>query len=680
MDAVREPQEVTAAPASLHTPLRRPVGGIETELPTTFTGADQEALSAFERELYRAFVEQDSRVEVRQMLSSYQQTRADLSQRVGRFGIVNNRIFKYDGCLRVPYLLADTLLLRAVCADTTELVTVLRYPNGTIYTDGLIEEIARAGAIPIDLEHLLFAFEADHATEPRITRIRDIASLLRDVNEASNRNEGLHLLRHLVARLCNLSVKTFLGAKNLQPEVNNLNTQLLRFINGWLCRGLPGLTRTVVRNLSSVIGKPNLIDQLWNDTIRLAEVEVRGSAIVNELRRSSHHALGQRTLLLAQAYLDFLELGDTATLARLGFATPGEADLEARTREEPHKVVARVVEDLGRLLGTSETVARIREWQQSYTENLFQCQFGNSIEAELETLINKGIGARNRWVVFPSRPNSGPEGRGLLADRPHGCHSKSVSHALQDLPARRADVRNRTGRGDGRARLSRLLSTASARPIRTSSSACSSPCSTRTRTVHRSRPSSRARDLRVRLQSMIQTGGFTAQRYFLTTARLPARGDELPRPAARCHAYADAVDLDQCLEIIRTSILNLDFDGLDSRELFDLAGLLSNPERTEDELLDVLRYVSRHYHKIRQRVTVPYVKMSHHLGLEEEDLRTVLANMQRYMHDLNSVVHFSDIAGAFIRERQTRGSTPAPITGERGRRPLLRHDHSHLAP
>ena len=88
---------------------------------------------------------------------------------------------------------------------------------------------------------------------------------------------------------------------------------------------------------------------------------------------------------------------------------------------------------------------------------------------------------------------------------------------------------------------------------------------------------------------------------------------------------------------------------------------MSNPQRTEDELLDVLRYVSRQYHKIRQRVTVPYEKMSHHLGLEEEDLRTVLANMQRYMHDLNSVVHFSDIAGAFIRERQTRGSTPAPV-------------------
>jgi pyruvate,orthophosphate dikinase len=154
---------------------------------------------------------------------------------------------------------------------------------------------------------------------------------------------------------------------------------------------------------------------------------------------------------------------------------------------------------------------------------------------------------------------------------------------------------------------------------------------------------------------MVRAGGFTAQRYFLQ--QLDCLLEEMNYLAVRRIAtrYADSgIDLDQCLEIIRISILNLEFDGLDSHELFDLAGLLSNPVRTEAELLDVLTYVSRHYHKIRQRVTVPYEKMSHHLGLDEEDLRTVLANMQRYMHDLNTVVHFSDIAGAYIREQQTK--------------------------
>ncbi len=665
-EAVSEPDEPVAAPAAPPARPRRPFRGIEVALPQTFTTAEHEALSAFERELYRAFVEVDGRVDVKKTLSAYQQMRADLSDRVGRFGIVNNRIFTSDGCLRVPYLLADTLLVRATCADTSEVVTVRRYPSGTIYTDGLLDEIASAAATPIDLEHLLFAFEADHATEPRITRIRDIAALLRDVNEASNRNEGLHLLRHLVARLCNLSVKTFLGAKNLQPEVNNLNTQLLQFINGWLCRGLPGLTRTVVRNLSSVIGKPNLIDQLWNDTIHLAEVEIRGSAIVNELRRSSHHALGTRTLHLAQAYLDFLERGKTGDLARLGFAAPAEADHQARIREEPRAVVARVVEDLGRLLGTSETVARIREWQQSYTDNLLQCQFGISIEAELETLIDKGIRPRNRWMYSHHL-------RILLAKAEDFSRPAEVTapfseclEALQNLrpddPEFEAEQVEETAREAVGAFLSGIRAAYEEELFSMLESVLDA-----NENGSSFETFSRARELRVRLQGMTETGGFTAQRYFLQ--QLDCLLEEMNYLALRRIAtdYAESgVDLDQCLEIIRTSILNLDFDGLDSRELFDLAGLLSNTARTEDELLDVLRYVSRHYHKIRQRVTVPYVKMSHHLGLEEEDLRTVLANMQRYMHDLNSVVHFADIAGAFIRERRTGGPvlTSIPRAGE----------------
>lgn len=40
----------------------------------------------------------------------------------------------------------------------------------------------------------------------------------------------------------------------------------------------------------------------WTDTIDLAERYIPGSDIVNELRRTSHHALGKRPLLIAQAY------------------------------------------------------------------------------------------------------------------------------------------------------------------------------------------------------------------------------------------------------------------------------------------------------------------------------------------------------------------------------------------
>ena len=629
--------------------------GIEVAIPETFTSSEEKVLSAFNSQLYRAYVERDKTVDIKKTLSIYQQTRADLTQRVARFGIVNNRVFQHDQSLWIPYLLGNTLLLHLVRGDHTETATVRRFPNGTIYTDSLFQELADAGGVPIDLEQFLFAFDAGRVTEPRIARIRDIASLLKEVNEASNRNEALHLLRHLVARLCNLSVKTFLGAKNLQPEVNNLNTQLLQFINGWLCPSLPGLTRTVVRNLSSVIGKPNLIDQLWNDTIRLAEVEIRGSAIINELRRSSHHALGQRTLHLAETYLDFLEKGETHELERLGFSSPAESDLEARQREEPRRIVTRVVEDLGRLLGTSETVARIREWQESYAENLLQCQFGNPIEVELEMLITKGIECRNRWVYYHHL-------RILLQkaedfSRPQDVVSLFKTrlgelHELRpDDPSFEAEEAERLIReaveafvGGIRAAyqdelFEMLLSVLDANENSSSFETFN-----------------RARDLRVKLQDMIHVGGFTAQRYFLQ--QLDCLLEEMNYLAVRRIAtrYADSgVDLEQCLEIIRISILNLEFDGLASHELFDLAGLLGNPARTEGELLDVLTYISRHYHKIRQRVTVPYEKMSYHLKLEEEDLRTVLANMQRYMHDLNTVVHFSDIAGAFIRGQRTKG-------------------------
>ncbi len=630
--------------------------GIEAALPEDFTQADQEILAAFSRDLYLAYVEQDARVDVKSILSAYQHTRAELSDRFGRFGVVNNRVFKHNGSLRVPYLLGNTLLLHDVQNGSTQEASVRRFQNGIIYTDSFFEELTGHTGEAIDLEQQLFAFTGDHVSEPQIMRIRDIASLLKEVNEVSNRNEALHLLRHLVARLCNLSPKTFLGAKNLQPEVNNLNTQLVRFLNGWLCRSLPGLTRTVVRNLSSVIGKPNLIDQLWNDTIRLAEVEVRGSTIVNELRRSSHHALGQRTLQLAQAYLDFLESGEFGGLARLGFTSPAEADVAASGREEARRIVARVVEDLGRLLGTSETVARIREWQDSYADILTRSQFGNPIEVELETLVEKGIKARNRWVYSHHL-------RMLTQKVEDFSHPRDATDAFKacldelnelrpdnpDFDIEGAELRARQGVEDFVSRIRDAYQDDLFTMLEGVLDANESGSSFETFT--------RVRELRLALQTKIDAGGFTPQRYLLQ--QLDCLLEEINYLALRRIATTytqNGVDLEQCLEIIRVSILNLEFDGLDSRELVDLAGLLSNPGRTTDELLDVLRYVSRHYHKIRQRVTVPYEKMSRHLKLGEEDLRTVLANMQRYMHDLNSVVHFADIAGAFIRERRTSGT------------------------
>jgi len=109
---------------------------------------------------------------------------------------------------------------------------------------------------------------------------------------------------------------------------------------------------------------------------------------------------GERTLNLAQAYLDSFETGVDRRPVQARFRSPAEADIEASGREEARRIVKRVVEDLGRLLGTSETVARIQEWRESYAENLLRCPFGNPIEVELEALVKKGIRARNRWVYY----------------------------------------------------------------------------------------------------------------------------------------------------------------------------------------------------------------------------------------------------------------------------------------
>ena len=129
-DTPHETHEAISSPKSPEPQAQPAVKGIEATLPEKFTTAEQENLAALSHQLYRAYVDQDSRIDLKEMLSSYQQMRSDLTHRLGRFGIVNNRIFKHDGCLRVPYLLGETLVLHAVRGDATEVVSVRRFPTG----------------------------------------------------------------------------------------------------------------------------------------------------------------------------------------------------------------------------------------------------------------------------------------------------------------------------------------------------------------------------------------------------------------------------------------------------------------------------------------------------------------------------------------------------------------------
>ncbi|MGD8395557.1 MAG: hypothetical protein PVF43_08785, partial [Candidatus Eiseniibacteriota bacterium] len=386
-------------------------------LDEILTATEREGVVGLAHSLAAAYEGADVRARYR-TLRRYQDVRDALVPRIERFEIVNNRLLERGDRTLVPFLIGDLLAIYAVrnaapgseraggARHDDELLALRRMATGAICTDELLRRIVddaapgfTSGAVrAIDLETDLFDLDLDVVEPSQVTRIRDMASLLARVNDCVNINEAAYRLRYLAAGLASLSFKAFLGAKNLQPEVSQLVTQLSRFLNGRHAARLRFLARILVRNLSALVMRPNIIDELWNDAIELAEVEVRGSAIVNELRRSSHHALGQRTLRLAEAYLEWLDSGATGDLEALGFAAPAPADVEARHREGPRAIVARIVGNLEKLLGTTETVTRIREWREAYAERLMRCELGNSIRDEVETLIDDGLRARNRWV------------------------------------------------------------------------------------------------------------------------------------------------------------------------------------------------------------------------------------------------------------------------------------------
>ena len=548
----------------------------------------------------------------------------------------------------VPYVAAETLVLHVVRPDGVETACVRKYPPGTIFTDELLTGLTGHSGEVVDVEREVAELNAEGLPEIRIDRIRDMASLLKTLNQSPNCEEVIYYLRFLVAKLCNLSSGVFLGAKNLQPEVRNLRTQLVQILNGSFAGKLRLPLRILVRNISTLILRPSLIDELWNDTIDLAEVHVRGSAITNELRRSTHHALGKGTLLLAQAYREYLETGKADALAALGHEQLSSADEEARGLETPCKIVKQIVEDLEKLLGSSQIVGRIREWQDGYTEELMRCEFGNSLQDELEALVSKGIRAQNRWVyqhhlrilirkAEGASPPMDPEAS--FAGRLRGLQSPSPEEPGFDAAAAEREAREAVvGLGGALRELHQMelfRSLESVLSIHERGEDFQVFC--------------RIHGLRNDIEATIRRGGFTEQRYLLY--QLDCLLEEMGFLALR-HVVTDfsesGVQLPVCLEIIHKCAWNLEHSGLQSQELCDLAGMLISPERTYGELLNVLESIQRGYHKLFHRVSVAYEAMGRRLGLDPEELRAVLGNFQRYMHDLNSIVHFADMALTYI--------------------------------
>ena len=635
-------------------PARAPLQAILGE--DALEPADKEMISAINAGFHAAFAAEGNERARRRALLGYLEGKGKVARKSSRWGLANNRLFHREGQLLAPYLVGDELLIYLVTAQGSTLQSSHRFPLGTIYTDRLILDLAGFEGELVDLELDIFIFEVERIQQPQVQWLLDIAAVLRSVNDCTNRNQAVYLLRCLVARLCNLSTRAFVGTKNLQPEVNQLTGELVRYLNNRLSRRFPFLTRILVRNLPVVIGKPNVIDRLWNDTIDLAEVHVRGSAIVNELRRVAHHALGPRTLRIARAYEAWLRTGDESGLHEAGFEGATRADIEARGRQTPLRLCSRVVEDLEKLMGTSGIVDRLERWQESYGESLLRCEFGSSLFDELGNLVNKGIRPGNRWVFYHHLSILRRKAEDFSGDEQVGNAFLAELDALRalepDAEGFDADATEQQARAAVHAFVDELQAVFE-RPLLTALSAIRSDFEgARYRetfaTIH---------ELRRRLIEPIRHGGFTARRYHL--CQLDCLLEEMGYLSLR-HVAAlwseGQVDLPACLEIIRLSILNLKFDGVWSQELHDLGRILARPGCSEGELLNVLDNIARFYHRLRQRVIVPFEAMQERLDLDDDQLRLVLANMQRYMHDLNSMVSFTDIASACLRERVAGGN------------------------
>ena len=284
-------------------------------------------------------------------------------------------------------------------------------------------------------------------------------------------------------------------------------------------------------------------------------------------------------------------------------------------------IVERVIEDLQRLLGTSQIVTRIEEWKQTYAEALVRCEFGKSIEEELATIVADGIRERNRWVylhhlrILRDKVDSfrAPAGMGseLRACLEKAAGEKPDSKSFDPEAVTRPLVEG------VRAFLAELRHAHEQPLFEALDSVIESYRAGRNYEVF-----DKTRALRGRVVAMIENAGFDVQRDYL--CRLEGLLEEMGYLALRHVAsrYQDTgVDLAECLHIVRSCTLNLRYDGLFSRELIDFAEMLTDPSRTDDELLNVLENIERVYHRVRQRVTVPYEKMQQRLGLDDNELR-----------------------------------------------------------
>ncbi len=612
-----------------------------------FSVQEREHIAALNRALAAAYGAHGSEDQHNSTLRLYLQTMAFLSRRYRMFEIANHRVFRTGDMLIVPYDAHGKLSIYAVREDSEQLITQLSLPHGTLVTDSMVAKLAGWQGEAIDLEREIYHLDIDDMPTIQVARLRDLASLLRRLNDSGSRHEAVYLLRFLVSRLCSTSYRGIPGAKNLQPEITRVRQELAEFMNGPFAERLRLPTRILVRNISGLVSQPKLIDEVWQDTIDLAEVHVRGSDITNEIRRSTHHAMGKHTLMLARAYLEWLQTG-TADFPYPEREVPGPADEAVRSRPEVLSLVSRIVSDLEQLLGSSQIANRLLEWRDAYASELVRCESTNSLDEELESLVTNGIHARNRWVYLHRLRSLASKARdGNWAANARESFEQSLQVLQQslpddeDFPAERIEIDARAAvqafcrriRHDHQDALFSALDELleryeSSAPLETFAHSCS---------------------LRRELESLAGSGVFNSQRYLLH--QLDCILEEMGFFSLRhvASGYTEhGLDLEECLHIVHLCAGNLELDGLFSRELWDLSAMLVNKARITSELLDVLEQIQRNYHRLVRRVSEAYEVMARHLGYGDDEMRAVLANFQRTMHDLNSLVHFSDLARSHI--------------------------------
>jgi enolase len=639
-----------------------PGGASETADPrsaprTTLSQAQQRGLRDVSLALQRAFVRGDDAVQRRQALRRYIRFRAETMKAVRPFEIVNDRIVLDGERLMVPYLAGDDLLVHIVQGDE---VTLERRPiaPGVILSDARLAEMLGVQGRVIDLEDDLYGYEVESVPEGRVARVRDMVTLLRELETSPNYYRAAVYLRTLVVRLCGKSFSGFLGAKNLRPEVSQLDAEIVKVLDGPFADRLKLPMRVLVRHVSALLLRPNLIDQVWSDAIDLAEVHVRGSRIANELRRSSHHALGAQTLALASAYHGYLESGSAGALAELGVDSVSEADEAARRSSAARNLVERILRNLEKLLGRSEIVDRIREWQDAYAAALVRCEFGTSLDEELDAIVRGGIQARNRWVfrhhvrilvrkveeVAALLPDSGLEGE--LREL------EELDPAADDFDAPNAEQALRSA-------VERLDAALRARCLESLFTELDAVLADHGRDAFLGAVRGAAR-LRGHVDALIEERGFREQRYLLY--QLDCLLEEMGYLSVRhiAGSYQErGVLLDECFELVRISAGNLVHGGLRSDALCELTEMLRTAGRSDAELLNILDAVQDCYHQVLQRNSLSFEALGQLLELSPDDLRIVLANLQRYLHDLNNIVYLCDLAKSHVVARIEGGSDAA---------------------